>query len=445
MNLLFLVVLVPVVIHLLVRAPARVVDFPSLRFVRVSPMRAARRRLLSDWALLAVRMGVLAAAAAALANVSWFAPWERNAWNARVARAVVVDARVPAPDRELAALAGSFSSTRIDAVDLRDGVRRARAWLAAAPPGRRELVVISDFPLGSIDRLDIDEIPAQVGLRLVRAGSARASTPVESRTARVESGAGPVSIQTLTVSTAEDLTRVRATASPAGSSLRIEETAWGVRFADLAIELLGKAEDRDLIRAAAAAGLQLDFPSGDGPMQPVVLAGPGATVPRARPLCAPWMGDLGRAIAADEDLASAESAGLPTTARADPPWVVVLRGTSGSPLVSLAAGEGEPCTLLVDTAFAPGTVEWPLLVHRVLRARGRATRFERAETLRVAAANLQRLTRAPGEVDARELDKVRGQRRLWWLAVLGLLLAEWWMRQHRRSAEEAREIHEPAA
>ena len=445
MNLLFLVVLVPVVIHLLVRAPARVVDFPSLRFVRVSPMRAARRRLLSDWALLAVRMGVLAAAAAALANVSWFAPWERHTWNARVARAVVVDARVPAPDRELAALAGSFASTRIDAVDLRDGVRRARAWLAAAPPGRRELVVISDFPLGSIDRLDIDEIPAQAGLRLVRAGSARAATPVESRTARVESGAGPVSIQTLTVSTAEDLTRVRATAAPAGSSLRIEETAGGVRFADLAIELLRKTEDRDLIRAAAAAGLQLDFPSGDGPMQPVVLAGPGATVPPARPLCAPWMGDLGRAIAADEDLASAESAGLPTTATADLPWVVVLRGTSGSPLVSLAAGEGEPCTLLVDTAFAPGTVEWPLLVHRVLSARGRATRFERAETLRIADADLQRLTRAPGEVDARELDKVRSHRRLWWLAVLGLLLAEWWMRQHRRSAEEAREIHEPAA
>jgi hypothetical protein len=402
-------------------------------------------------------MGVLAAAAAALANVAWLAPWERNAWNARVARAVVVDARVPAPDRELTALAGSFASTRIDAVDLRDGVRRARAWLAAAPPGRRELVVISDFPLGSIDRLDLDEIPSPVGVRLVRAGSARASTPVDLRTARSESATGPVSTRILRVSTDNDLTRVQEwrPALPASGprldpvetrpKYGIEETATGVRLMGLAVELLGRPEDRDVLRAAAAALLRLEFPTGDEPIHPVVLAAPAATLPRARPLCAPWMGEVGRAIALDADLASAASAGLPTTARADPPWVVALRGTGGSPLVSLAAGEGEPCTLLVDTAFAPGTVEWPLLVHRVLGGRGRATDFERAETLRIADADLQRFTRAPGEVDARELDTGRGHRRLWWLAVLGLLLAEWWMRRHRRSAEEAREIHAPAA
>ena len=54
--------LVPIAIHLLVRAPAQPIVLASLRFVPASPMRALRRRLLNDGGLLALRLAVLALA-----------------------------------------------------------------------------------------------------------------------------------------------------------------------------------------------------------------------------------------------------------------------------------------------------------------------------------------------------------------------------------------------
>ena len=82
----------PVLVHLLLRHRAARILFPSLRFVRASRTAAVRLRPPSDWLLLALRLATLGLAVVALAQPLLLAPARSAAWNARLARAVVVDA-----------------------------------------------------------------------------------------------------------------------------------------------------------------------------------------------------------------------------------------------------------------------------------------------------------------------------------------------------------------
>ena len=81
----------PVLVHLLLRHRAARILFPSLRFVRASRTAAVRLRPPSDWLLLALRLATLGLAVLALAQPLLLAPARVAAWNARLARAVVVD------------------------------------------------------------------------------------------------------------------------------------------------------------------------------------------------------------------------------------------------------------------------------------------------------------------------------------------------------------------
>ena len=51
---------IPVLIHLIQRERKRVVEFPSLMFLRRIPYQSVRRRRIRDWALLAMRLAALA-------------------------------------------------------------------------------------------------------------------------------------------------------------------------------------------------------------------------------------------------------------------------------------------------------------------------------------------------------------------------------------------------
>ena len=81
----------PVLVHLLLRHRAARILFPSLRFVRASRTAAVRLRPPSDLLLLALRLATLGLAVVALAQPLLLAPARVAAWNARLARAVVVD------------------------------------------------------------------------------------------------------------------------------------------------------------------------------------------------------------------------------------------------------------------------------------------------------------------------------------------------------------------
>src|SRR5262245_39222827 len=81
----------PVLIHLLGRGHARVQPFPSLRFLERSKLLPTRRTRLHDVALLAVRVGILAAAVAALAQ-PFLRTGNRGATSTTVlARAILID------------------------------------------------------------------------------------------------------------------------------------------------------------------------------------------------------------------------------------------------------------------------------------------------------------------------------------------------------------------
>src|SRR6202040_3584959 len=59
---------IPVVIHLIQRERKRVVEFPSLMFVRRIPYQSVRRRRIRHWFLLLMRPGALALIVAAFAR-----------------------------------------------------------------------------------------------------------------------------------------------------------------------------------------------------------------------------------------------------------------------------------------------------------------------------------------------------------------------------------------
>ena len=84
-------VLVPVIIHLLRVHRADRVLFPSLRFVQPSRSAAVHLRLPSDWLLMALRMAAAALAICAVARPIVVTNARVNRWNARTARAVVID------------------------------------------------------------------------------------------------------------------------------------------------------------------------------------------------------------------------------------------------------------------------------------------------------------------------------------------------------------------
>ena len=163
----------PILIHILVQRRAERFPFPTLRFLRPTRLAAIRRHVLEDIVLLAVRVAVIAAAVAALAGPLLVTAARRQAWDRRVVRAVVVDdsniARAfQARDRgpEGPALQQIFT-----APSLPDGMRRAMLWLDTAPPARRELVVASPFPIGSITEADVGAIPSGVGVRFEWTGT----------------------------------------------------------------------------------------------------------------------------------------------------------------------------------------------------------------------------------------------------------------------------------
>jgi hypothetical protein len=166
-----LAVLLPIAIHLLSRATRTPVRFPTIRFLEVTRLSATARHRIQDWPLLAVRTAIVLIAVAALAGPILVTPAREAAWEARVARAVILDDRSASPDDELrSASAGrTFARQR-----LRDAVSDAVRWLERQRPNRREIVVLSAFRRGGTDASDFSAVPDQIGIRMVRTSEGNA-------------------------------------------------------------------------------------------------------------------------------------------------------------------------------------------------------------------------------------------------------------------------------
>ena len=184
---------VPVLVHLLARRPARRILFPTLRFLPASRLAPIRRGRLTDIGLLVVRSGAILAAVTALAQPDWFSDPPDRTGQPDVARAILVDASW-SMSREVVSGGTAASAARAEADRLRASATTARLADSAAPaeaigaainwlrhqPMRRELVLVSDFQTGTIEREDLRAIPDGIGIRLVRIEARAPVAPVRS-------------------------------------------------------------------------------------------------------------------------------------------------------------------------------------------------------------------------------------------------------------------------
>lgn len=413
----------PLVIHLLRRRQAERVVFPSVRFVPSSQAASVRLRAPSDHALLVLRTLAVLAVVIAAAQPLWVTAARRDAWDARIARAVVVDTSASmragsAADEARDAAARESQAAfveRFESAALRDAIRRASAWLSDAAPARREIVVLSDFQLGAFSESLLAGVPADTGIRLVQVGA-----PVRSRQVDGATRLGPPDAPAL---------RERVVLSASGTEVldSVPAPAGGLR-----VEGSADADARRLLRTLAAAGT----PAPD-PAQPIVLRfgdamrDEGAAPPRER-----WM--LRTLFAVERNLDLVRLARQEHAARAlggSAPWIVIARDGRGAPFVRAAAGGG---TLVVDVAAPVDSYVAAAAARTVLVAAAAAPDRDEEEVLRHGPETLAALTRPPARVAEDAWRRAESSDARWlWGAALVLLGIEGWLRgRPRRSAED---------
>lgn len=422
---------VPVLIHLLRTRRAPTVPFPSIQFVRRSPVTAIRVGSLSDLFLLLIRTAIIALAVIALAQPLLLTSSRLNAWNARVARAVVVDrsesmnSRTPsgrtageeAADVASAEAASAIAAVRIEATDLAAGLRRAARWLETAPPARREVVVVSDFQLGALDDSVTGTLPQGTGFRLIRVGSVDGS--VKQIQGMRLLGAPGFHERDQAVRISPDSTEATQTAAsgPAQIGLRI---VTGGPIGD----------ENPLMRAVARAGAPA--PSGD---RPIVLR--FANAPAAGTVAAVrerWMIDTMAALEANPELRRMARDVTAIKQPASDAWTVLLRDRDHSPLLRAAALDRQ---LIIDAAVPAASYFAAVTLQSALAASHGAIGSPEQEVLRIPQERLSAWSRAPAPVsdDARRFaDSSDG--RWCWLGVLALLGLEQWARRRRTDVEE---------
>jgi hypothetical protein len=178
-------VAVPVLVHLLARRHAVRVPFPTLRFLPTAHSSSIRRHRLSDVALMCLRMLIVAAAVAGLAQPFVVTSTRTRDLGSSVSRAVIVDSSasmlrrsdggrdaLTAARERARTLAGEAArATVIEGPRLAPALAGAAAWLARAP-GLREIAIVSDFQSGAIDSTDLAGLPEDIGLSLVKIAAA---------------------------------------------------------------------------------------------------------------------------------------------------------------------------------------------------------------------------------------------------------------------------------
>ncbi len=413
-----------IAVHLLFRERARRVPFPSLRFVQPSFTSAVRMRRPTDAALLAVRVAVLTAAALALAQPLLTTGARTRAWDARVARAIVVDTsdsmralRAAAAEAARAQAVGTVASVRIDSDDLGRGMQEAVTWLASAPPARREIAVVSDFQQGTLDASDRESVPEGIGLRFLEVGSLPdertfAGAPL------LDGDEGAVKVP----------------------RVRFDGGATSVEFrrgpdAGPGLEILGPSGSADAVRAlrgiVAAAGTPAPLAA-----EPIALVLRGGTLPApAQPVTRAWMlRSVWSMRENDELLATGEP---PAAEDADGTWMPILRNGQGQAIVR-AAASGE--RLVIDVAAGPTDFLAAATLRAVLLVAPRAEALRDQEVLSVPHERLvtwTREARAPSE--SADTWRHAGSDARWaWALVLLMLAIEAVVRRQRSREREVR-------
>jgi hypothetical protein len=444
----------PVLIHILVQRRAEQFPFPTLRFLRPTRLAAIRRRMLDDLPLLAIRAALIAAAVTALAGPLLVTRTRSETWDRRVARAIITQAAgelappsagitSPIAESQQARIGGAASVNEgarlqrtFETTVVSDGIRRALLWLETAPPARREIVIASAFPIGSITAADIAAIPAGVGVRFERIGTLPRERTVAA--GRVLTSTG-LSVREVTLRGGE--TSVRD--EPA-----VDKPAWP-------IAIVASTEDRPVVDAAIAAVLtQHVWAAPPDRQAKVVLVGATgepsggsqavagrAVVQGSRPAVLAelagasaidrvWMGGAVARVARDVDLRAAAArvtGGLADPRFSSPPWHTLTFSSDGRPLAAAARSSD---ALLIASAAPAANLATPLLLRSIANAIADIPDLRRTEVMPIGDAVLQRWSRPPAaSISPRPENVDHDDRRWFWTAALALLVLETWVRR----------------
>jgi hypothetical protein len=364
---------VPVIIHLIARHRARRTVFPSLKFIPAAPVPALRRRVITEWPLLVVRISILVIATAALAGPVFVSAGRRAEWNQRVARATLSTLAEEAGARPRIAdeRGSSFLHAHFASPRLPDAIRDAVDWLGRQPPAARELVVIGDLREGLLTERDLDAIPPTAGVRFVTTtGAAVGAVPRPRLIA--EAGSGRPTQFELDVEPALLNTTVKY-APTAGAEPRVTIDGGPA----------SRAHADAVLRAILREGVLL---SGDGSRE-VVIAFDGATLADGKtPPGAAWMREALERIPE-------------------------------------ARGSERNGALIVRVAMPVTDRRAPSIVARVV-AQAFSAPFAQFEPRRISPVTLQSWSRPPGPSPAGVLPADEGDRRWFWAAVLLLIGVE---------------------
>jgi hypothetical protein len=422
-----LAIAVPIAIHLLTRQRARPLPFPTLRFLKGATVTAARQRRLRDGVLLIVRCATLLAVVAAGGGPILRAVRGPSPAATTLRRAVVIDTSVSMTRKSAdgrtgidvararaAALTPAADATRTIELDRLDAaVDRTSAWLDAGP-GRRELVVLSDFQRGALNATGLGALPSSDGIQLIR---------VDLSPAPVVTASVGVGSRTLTARAVVD-----------GDATSV---AWRNAFAapPLPVQILSKTPAPRDVEAAVEAAQSQGLPTGTA-VHAIAIVSPEAgdlaqRVASTQPIDRPWMSEAIALVAADERV---RAAAVRTTASVDASALsVAARDRTGRPALVAGVsrtGGAERLELFVLTTD-------PLLLSATIASASRAAvaapEWSESEPAVLSDAELSRWNRAtPATAPISAGDDGRSDARWCWALALVLILGESALRRSPR-------------
>jgi hypothetical protein len=460
----------PIVIHFLVQRKAERLAFPSLRFLQQGRLASIRRHLLEDVPLLAIRAVIVAAAVAAMAGPLVVTRTQRQAWNARVVRAIVVDdvaraastsARNPLERATVDKLQPpAFLSQTFETRAVADAIPRAVAWLENAPPARRELLIVGPLALGSVNADDLAVIPPGIGIRFEQSGGLPAERGVAGgrvlalrREQRQPSQPSGLKRERRQLSQPSGLERdgfsraKESQSSVVQQQVTLKDIHTSVQETDAAaapdgfpIDIVCSTDARPIVNTAIAAARsqRLWAPAADRRGRLVLLDPSIDRVAAADggPLTESWIADAVASIARDRDL---QMAGAQTPAGlSDPrlnamPWQPLFLAADGRPVAVAGASRA---SLVVVSRATPSSLVTPLLLRAMANALGGPPDLRQAEVLPIPQSQLRAWSRPAAPVTAPRVDRVeRDDRRGLWILVLALLALETWVR-HTKAEEK---------
>jgi len=426
----------PILIHILAQRRAEVLPFPTLRFLRPTALVSLRRHLLEDPLLLALRIAIVTAAVAAMAGPLIVTRARRESWNRRIVRAIVTTMAPGVSGAASRERDSAFQTREFRGTSLADGIRRAVEWLDMAPPARRELVIAAPLTIGSLSAADIAEVPRDVGVQFERVGALAGERTVAYGSVRAADG---IVDREVTIAGARTSVRDRLASAPAAAGDR--------RFP---IEVVAAPSARPFVDAAITAALHERVwspPQAHGAELVLVSTenGPPQVTARAGRL-EPWMADAIGRLTRDDALhqAAAEAAGgLDVSRFPQPPWFTVARSRDNAVLVAAAASGDR---LVVVTNAPPADVVLPILVRGLVDALAVVPDIVPLEIVPIPDAQLTAWSRPAAPPAQPRIESVESDDRRWlWMAAIGLLIAESWVRRRSRRRDASAAHAEEAA